>query len=134
MIRAASRRQVLEANTNRFALRPDVQRTKPVDHLGEDASRRHGEPCRVAPIHDLGVRLHPSPAALKAQVPAPLHAHLCLEEPPQGEQERPHGIVQLPRAHRPHRLRATIALRPLSGGPSGVDVRSQAVLGGGVLP
>src|SRR5919108_6417671 len=81
MMRAASRRHVFEANTNRFALIPDVQRTKPIDNLGEDASIRHGEPGGVAPIHDLRVRLHPSTAALKEKVQAHLHAHLCLEEP-----------------------------------------------------
>src|SRR6266699_1159323 len=106
MIRVASRRHVFEANTNRFSLIPNVQRTKPVNNLGEDASIRHGEPCGVDPIHDLGVRLHPSPAALKEQVQDHLQAHLCLEEPQQCDHERPQGIFQQQRANRHDRLLA----------------------------
>ncbi len=113
MIRAASRRHIFEANTNRFPLIPDVHRTKPVDNLGEEASIRHGEPGGVDPIHDLGVRLHPSAAGLKEQVQEHLQAHLRLESHQQRAQERPESIFQQQRANRRDRLLAKIAIRPL---------------------
>jgi len=48
-----SRRHVFETNANGFALILQLHRTKPVDHLAQEASIRQREAGGVDPIHDL---------------------------------------------------------------------------------
>src|SRR6267378_1604519 len=68
MTSVTSRGHVFEANLNRLSILPQVYRTKTSCNLRQDASIKHGEPGRVDPIHDLGTRLHPNPAAPAPEV------------------------------------------------------------------
>lgn len=61
---AASRRQVFETHTHRFALIPHLHCTKPFDNFCQEASRGQRYASGVHPVDDLANRLTPSSAAL----------------------------------------------------------------------